>query len=317
MAIFDELRITELDYNPASGAQAHEFIELRNVGSVPLDLTGVRITSGVEFTFPALILPPGEYVVVVKDAAAFAARYGGGINVAGVYTGSLDNSGETIVVALPIPLDAAAIRFEYDATYGNGRLPSPGGESQNLLSRTEVFADTPGAWISPLSVAAPDSYVFTFNDPRFTVVAGHLYLKPTEQLDRITEPTVSLHITATPIGQPGLSVSATYTLTVLERPPAWDHAHQWAPLVYDVNADGLVTPLDALLIIIELNAAGPHSLTPLPGGTARPMFFDVSGDDEINPLDALLVINYLNAFGQGESKTHPHFSAIDDAFANY
>ena len=72
--------------------------------------------------------------------------------------------------------------------------------------------------------------------------------------------------------------------------------------MYDVNADGLVTPLDALLVIIEINALGPHGLTVLPGGTAPPLFLDVSGDDFLGSLDALLVINYLNAGGAGEGE---------------
>ncbi len=302
MAILDGLRITELDYNPASGSQSHEFIELRNDGGVPLDLNGVRITDGVEFTFPALTLQPGEYTVVVKDFGAFTARYGSGINVAGVYTGSLNNGGETIVVALPIPLDAAAIRLEYDATYGLGTVPSPGGSPQEILARTTVFADTPGAWISELTLTDPDAYTLTFNDPRFIAVDGHLYLPPTVQLNHVTEPTISLHVTATNTASPGLTISGTYTLTVLPRPASWDHAHQWAPLVYDVNADGLVTPLDALLIIVEINALGPHGLTDLPSGTAPPLFLDVSGDDFLNPLDAVLVVNFLNAGGVGEGE---------------
>jgi hypothetical protein len=64
------------------------------------------------------------------------------------------------------------------------------------------------------------------------------------------------------------------------------------PAAHDVNRDGDVTPLDALLIIIELNSSGPHALpTPPP---SSPPFFDVSGDNQVTPLDALLVINYLN-----------------------
>ena len=65
---------------------------------------------------------------------------------------------------------------------------------------------------------------------------------------------------------------------------------------------GLVTPLDALLIIVEINALGPHGLTDLPSGTAPPLFLDVSGDDFLNPLDAVLVVNFLNAGGVGEGE---------------
>jgi hypothetical protein len=71
--------------------------------------------------------------------------------------------------------------------------------------------------------------------------------------------------------------------------------------IYDVDGDRSVTPLDALLLINELNARGPHSLVgrSVPSRGAR--FVDVSGDEFLNALDALLVINYLNNRARGES----------------
>ncbi|MFO1065984.1 MAG: dockerin type I domain-containing protein, partial [Pirellulales bacterium] len=71
---------------------------------------------------------------------------------------------------------------------------------------------------------------------------------------------------------------------------------------FDVSNDGFVTPMDALILINELNQRGPHSLLP---SDVPPPYFDVSGDGYISPLDALLVINYLNnsvgGSGEGES----------------
>jgi hypothetical protein len=68
----------------------------------------------------------------------------------------------------------------------------------------------------------------------------------------------------------------------------------------DVNADGVVSPLDALYVINELNALGPHALTGLPGTPGT--YLDVSGDNQLAPLDALLVIMYLNSGAQGEGE---------------
>ncbi|MBN2473693.1 MAG: lamin tail domain-containing protein [Pirellulales bacterium] len=111
------LRVTEVMYHPADDGSA-EFIELQNVGETTLDVTGVRLAGGVAFAFPPLLLAPGEYVVVVQDRAAFADRYDSGINVAGEYTGNLSNSRDEIVLQLPVPLEAAVLRFEYnDAWY--------------------------------------------------------------------------------------------------------------------------------------------------------------------------------------------------------
>jgi VCBS repeat-containing protein len=68
----------------------------------------------------------------------------------------------------------------------------------------------------------------------------------------------------------------------------------------DVNADGFITPLDALLVINFLNTVGSVPVSGLP---APPPFRDVNGDNFITALDALLVINHLNSrTGSGEGE---------------
>jgi hypothetical protein len=73
------------------------------------------------FTFPAgLVLVPGERIVVIKDQALFDARYRtvgspwyhAGIRVAGVWNGSLANSGEEIII--PTAGGASPVRFSYE-----------------------------------------------------------------------------------------------------------------------------------------------------------------------------------------------------------
>jgi hypothetical protein len=62
-----------------------------------------------------------------------------------------------------------------------------------------------------------------------------------------------------------------------------------------VDASGSITPIDALLIINELNSKGSYNLpVPPTPPNAPPPFFDVNGDNILSPVDALLVINYLN-----------------------
>jgi hypothetical protein len=58
----------------------------------------------------------------------------------------------------------------------------------------------------------------------------------------------------------------------------------------DVNADNLISPLDALLTINVLNATDPREVLK----NTRD-FLDVSGDGLVTPLDVLLVINWLNS----------------------
>ncbi len=74
----------------------------------------------------------------------------------------------------------------------------------------------------------------------------------------------------------------------------------------DVDANGVVIPLDVLLIINELNTVGNHILPPPEGATVPSPYFDCNGDNIVSPNDALYVVNYLNglpasADAEGES----------------
>ena len=63
----------------------------------------------------------------------------------------------------------------------------------------------------------------------------------------------------------------------------------------DVNADGHIAPIDALILINSLNSDGSRTLPTL---TAPPEhYLDPSGDGHIAPNDVLLIINFLNRFG--------------------
>jgi hypothetical protein len=110
--LLDGLRVTELMYHSPEGSD-FDYVELQNVSDVTLDLTGVRFTKGIEFTFGQMQLAPGEFVVVAGDLASFRLRYGSGVRVAGQYSGSLSNNGEDIVLTLVLPLEAAITRFGY------------------------------------------------------------------------------------------------------------------------------------------------------------------------------------------------------------
>ena len=118
----EPLRITELMYHPLSPDT--EFIELQNVGSETINLSRVRFTQGVDFTFPGLHLAPQERVLVVQDLKAFSARYDpANLRLAGQYSGRLDNGGESI--ELQDAIGGVLFHFEYeddwyDVTDGQG-----------------------------------------------------------------------------------------------------------------------------------------------------------------------------------------------------
>ena len=142
------LRVTEIHYNPAplagntNDAQQFEFIELKNISTTQtLNLGGVRLANGVDFAFTGSAitsLAPGATVVVVRNPAAFLARYGAGAQVAGTFTGSLENDGERIVL-----LDAAGEEI-LDFTYADRWYPITDGLGFSLVV-VEGGAE-PDAW---------------------------------------------------------------------------------------------------------------------------------------------------------------------------
>ena len=121
------LRVSEVMYH-SEGDAPLDYVELTNISDLPLDLAGVRLTDGIEFVFPSIVLPPGDYVVVAQDAAAFVAQYGPVAHLAGEYTGNLSNGGETIAVQFPSPFDAAILRF----TYSDDWYPTTDGRGHSL-----------------------------------------------------------------------------------------------------------------------------------------------------------------------------------------
>ena len=120
------LRISEVHYHPADPTPEelllapgtdddnYEFIELVNTSSNFISLNEVQLSGAVSFDFTTSAvtsLAPGELVLVVENETAFAARYGAGFNIAGQYSGKLQNSNEQVV------LTDSASQTVHDFTY--------------------------------------------------------------------------------------------------------------------------------------------------------------------------------------------------------
>ncbi len=121
-ALLNSLRITELMYQPAAPSNAgdYEYIELQNIGATMLDLSGVRFTNGLDYTFPSgTLLMPGAFIVVARNRAAFLSRYptSGGMLAPNAFTGALDNTGETLALTLPSPWYVHILRFRYEPAW--------------------------------------------------------------------------------------------------------------------------------------------------------------------------------------------------------
>ncbi len=129
--LLDDLRVSEVMYHPAASG-GPEYLELENVGSQSLDLSGVRLGGGITFVFPEnTSLAPGGFVVVTDDVVSFAQTYGTAVGLAGEYTGQLNNGGEELVLQFAAPLDTAILRFSYEPDW----YPSTDGGGASLAIR--------------------------------------------------------------------------------------------------------------------------------------------------------------------------------------
>ena len=112
-----------------------EFVELYNNSTTSaFDLSGWKF-SGLSHTFPSgSLIGPGGYLVLASDRVAFAAAYGVNIPVFDVFTGSLQNDGETLSLIKPdatTNLVVAKVRYSNTAPWPAG--PNGTGRSLQLI----------------------------------------------------------------------------------------------------------------------------------------------------------------------------------------
>jgi len=137
------IRITELMYNPIGG-DAYEFIELQNVGAVPVDLSSYSF-EGITFVFSeGTALAAGEVLLLASSAnpAAFASRYPG-VVVAGYYGGQLSNGGERI--ALLDGNGSTIVSVDYQDSGGWPTAADGGGASLEIIN-PNGDPDDPANW---------------------------------------------------------------------------------------------------------------------------------------------------------------------------
>ncbi len=176
----DNLAISEVNYHPydpitaaelalmppdpddlIDESQYFEFVELFNTtADRVVDLTDVQFTNGIDFTFGdgGYSLAPGAYAVVVADVDAFQARYGTEVDVAGTFTGTLDDGGERLVLADRLGQPIHDLRYDDGGDWpgradGKGAalelidplatLPADYGQSTSWRSSI-AFGGTPG-----------------------------------------------------------------------------------------------------------------------------------------------------------------------------
>ncbi len=139
--LIGDVVINELMYDPISGNDDDQYIELYNKGSNTINLAGWQFTSGVKFTIPPNVtLAPGGYLVVSRNETNLFAKYPNlsAANTVGNYSGKLSHKGERVALAMPQTLFGTNILVVQDeVTYGTGgrwgEWSSGGGSSLELI----------------------------------------------------------------------------------------------------------------------------------------------------------------------------------------
>ncbi len=171
-----------------------------------------------------------------------------------------------------------------DATWLHRQFPTetwdtPGGDFvQDASGSTDVAGLGQYTWTAPEMVADVEAWLLDSSQNFGWILLGNEFENGTakrfdsrENTTEANRPTLTIDFDA-PAGAP------------------WQNAD----LPEDVTGDGLVVPLDALLVINRLNSVGAGPLPTPSESDAPPPFFDVDGDNQVAPIDALLVINLLN-----------------------
>ncbi|HUF64189.1 MAG TPA: CotH kinase family protein [Verrucomicrobiales bacterium] len=157
------LTVTEILYHPASPnplevfdgfskARFFEFIELTNIGSNSVDLTGVRFGDGIRFDWahtdhPQRLLQPGVSIVLVANRNAFRLRHPDvpAEQILGEFGGALNDGGERVTL-----LDGAGrtiLDFRYDDADGWPAEADGAGPSLVLVApSTRPDLDLPESW---------------------------------------------------------------------------------------------------------------------------------------------------------------------------
>ncbi len=138
------LRVTEIMYNPAAGGV--EYIEMRNIGTAPLNVAGAYFEGGqpwdTRLTFGNVVLDPGQYCVATNNIAAFQTLYGNTIPIVGEGTGGLANDTERLV------LRDSAGNLVFDFSYVDTWYPSTdgGGKSLDIATTDQTQLGQASSW---------------------------------------------------------------------------------------------------------------------------------------------------------------------------
>lgn len=120
----------EIHFNPTGDDDA-EFLELVNVSGGAVNLKGCQFTAGIDFTFSPYrdaVLAPGQRLVLVDSEFAHRKTYGWDRSIAGIYSGNLSNTGDTLTL-----MSGAVAVFDFGFNAAWQPLADGGGFSLTMV----------------------------------------------------------------------------------------------------------------------------------------------------------------------------------------
>jgi hypothetical protein len=267
------LRVSEIAFQPTVpvggtfSAGDYEFIELVNIGSTALDISGYAFNLGITHTIAAgTILQPGEYAVIVKSTVAFA-QYGNPARVIGQYGGSLANEGETLTL-----VDSAGTILQSFA-YANNWYPVTAGGGHSLVIRDaladkSVWATAPGWRPSQVVGGSPGAIdVDAAPNANITAVTPNVRNTTVNTISMVfTEPVLNFDLADLSLTLGGSSnlLTAAQTLTTSDGGKTWTLGN----LAGLMTADGVYSLTLAVANVTDLTAK------PLAAGAASSFTID-------------------------------------------
>lgn len=245
------------------------------------------------------------------------------VGVSGVFTLEFDSAFTNIVDRNAQPFAVEELR---GGTVSVGSVAIP---QASVLDAQVVEGDsgaTPMAFTVQLSAAAAQDVQVDYFTTSQTATSGLDYSDAVGTLtipagatsgqiivnvlgDEIVEANETFRLTLTsPVGVSLNDAQAVGTILdddVVGNPAPWQNAE----LHEDINANGIVTPQDVIILVNDINANGSRVLPAPSGAQAPPPFYDANGDGSLTPADVVAVVNLLNQ--QTQQATAKHELAAD------
>jgi hypothetical protein len=256
--------INEILYNGVDNTVLDDFIELYSPGASAVNLTGWRLSSAVDFVFPAnTTIAPGGYLVVAESPAVIQSRFGK--TAIGPWIGALSSDGETVLlrnaadeivcevdynVGFPWPVSAAGDGTSMELIHPSLDASLGGSWRSATIPPATATSDTatPGAQNLKFNANAPPSVRQVVHSPQ--VPAAHTQFLVTAKVtdpDGVASVQLQYQIVA-----PGSYLSSTIpkpivnntfnATTPLAANPAFEAAANWTTIVMGddgINADEL------------------------------------------------------------------------------